>query len=839
LDGLGYGWSWNLTHFNPVNNQLTTSQGQSFILQQDNMGHWWPRYHKIRDMQITGNKKTHFTITYINGLREILDHDGYEIHLEQQDGKKVKFSYISGTHLLSMISDDLGHKITLIRKHNSLTVTSYNSDGKPVNIYINNDDNQLHSITLSGDEHQDKQGIYMHYSPVNHLLNQFIYPTGLTKSIHYNCYLAMKMPLFYSNQKRALCVVTSQVVDPGSAQPEMVTQYSYDQTNNNDHNYLGFNSGLDVMPGAQKDILFEAPAAYTYQTSEDNGLSKIVRTYNKYHLLIDTKLYNNKTEHLLAETHNFFCRTDQYDGCVHTRFEELPVTYTLPLKIETYTWGDSSGYPAIDITQQSYDNNGRIISKTDAYGRRKTIKYCPVHGNTFCPAEPAEWSLNTLAESVTYYPSDTVPSTLILPIKTVSNFYQKEPNINGQGYILVLNKQVSTFGHQSNITTRQYYHNKDDYATYGLLKTLVLTNGVKSGQKQDKLTREYHYIINTNKETRTFYSILKNDNSEQRSSAVTVSLFTHQKLQITDASGQNITRYHYDNQGRLIQIDTAVDTDFAVSKYYHYTVSPELNQVIVTNPNNLQQKIIFDGAGRKLKNFSEIINSLGKAKHNQWQLINSTTYDANGRIAATYSYDYKNSLNQPKQLKTTYDYTVTGRILRKNLPDGEIIAKRYDDPDRCVVSYNLDKKGDHSAISVAKGNILDKPVKQILLPESIDLPLYAKQYCTTTNQFTEAKITTVTYDGYGRKTSSTDPEGKKVTLYYNDRGLVSKMIDPVGDRIYNTYNLTGKIIKKWIEPVKDNHQYLLFSAQYNAAGEPIWQAGEDGKRTLFTYTSDG
>ena len=32
-DKLGYGWKWNLTHFNPVTHQLTTSTGQNFYLQ--------------------------------------------------------------------------------------------------------------------------------------------------------------------------------------------------------------------------------------------------------------------------------------------------------------------------------------------------------------------------------------------------------------------------------------------------------------------------------------------------------------------------------------------------------------------------------------------------------------------------------------------------------------------------------------------------------------------------------------------------------------------------------------------------------------------------------------
>ncbi|MCY4329144.1 MAG: hypothetical protein OXC48_03525, partial [Endozoicomonadaceae bacterium] len=49
-----------------------------------------------------------------NGLRETLDNQGYETILEQQDGWRVHFTYPPGTHRLQSVSDDTGHKITLL-----------------------------------------------------------------------------------------------------------------------------------------------------------------------------------------------------------------------------------------------------------------------------------------------------------------------------------------------------------------------------------------------------------------------------------------------------------------------------------------------------------------------------------------------------------------------------------------------------------------------------------------------------------------------------------------------------------------------------------------------------
>ncbi|MCY4329054.1 MAG: hypothetical protein OXC48_03055, partial [Endozoicomonadaceae bacterium] len=279
-DNLGQGWSWNLTHFNPQNNQLFTSQGQSFNLQQTSDGHWWSRYHKLHDLKIDGSKKKHFRITYANGLREILNHQGYEIRLEQQDGMGVNFSYQPGTHRLTSICDDQGNKIDLVWHENYLTVISHDSNGKPVRINLSFINNKLRKVTLQSNQNQPDQGLYINYN--NNLLNSLHYSSGIEKRITYDCNNAMKIALNNDSRINASCVVVREIINPGSFQPKSVISYAYDQSSHNEHNYLGFNSGLEQLPGMTTDVLFEAPVNYTYKTTEDNGLVKQIRTYNKY-----------------------------------------------------------------------------------------------------------------------------------------------------------------------------------------------------------------------------------------------------------------------------------------------------------------------------------------------------------------------------------------------------------------------------------------------------------------------------------------------------------------------------------------------------------------------------
>ncbi|MCY4329133.1 MAG: hypothetical protein OXC48_03470, partial [Endozoicomonadaceae bacterium] len=842
IDGLGVGWRWNLAHFNPATNQLATSQGQIFNLQETKDGTWQPRYHKLHDIQITGNKKTNFVITYSNGLREILNNDGFETRLEQQNGYGVTFNYVSGTNLLSNICDDQGHKIVLTRKAGSLIITSDDTYGKPVSIWLHYLNDELRSISLSGaDNNNSSMNIYIQYD--GHLLNNISYPSGLQKNITYDC--DSEMPVeSYSYDQHYLCVVSQESTDPGANQPEMTVNYSYGKSNANEHNYLGFNSGLSTIPGLSTDVLFAAPTNYTYTTKQDNGTITQIHTYNKYHLLINVQLISDRTGHLLSSVHNFFCRTDEYDGCANTSFTDLPVTYSLPLKVVTKIWGEYSESPAVETIEHSYDMYGRLTSTTDSYGRKQIITYCPASGNAACPAEPPKWSLSTMVQSVIMQPADTLSAPPTKPL-TIQSFYQKMPNITGSDYILVPKLKIVSSNNQKIVTTRQYYDNKKDPFEYGLLKTIKVTGTLSSDKTLTSVTKNYYYILGTDKTTRTTYSTIKiSANQFSRSPAKTISMFTNQVLKITDPENKDIVYYHYDKQGRMIQTDSGAGTAFLVSKYYQYKISPQQVQLTIINSNGVQKKIIFDGLGRALTLLREAISTSGKAEPGKWILAKKRAYDSGGHVISKQNY-YTDASNNLHYLTTTFDYDDLGRLIRKHLPDHETLVKEYDDLDRCVVNFRYDSKMVHSAIIVTHSNILDKPVRQSVFPANFinSNAITAISLCEISDIPPVARTSLVAYDGFGRAIKFTDQKGRVVTENYDALGHVTDIINPAGDKIHNVYNLTGQLVQKWIIPANNGKQtskkYLLDSAQYNAAGKLLWKAGEDGKKTTYTYTADG
>ena len=465
--------------------------------------------------------------------------------------------------------------------------------------------------------------------------------------------------------------------------------------------------------------------------------------------MTDEQQISNRTGRILSAVHYYFCRTDQPDGCAHSSFADLPATYSLPLKIITRVWGNAADKPAVTTTTMYYDSQGRGIRQKDIYGRVTVNHYCPISGNISCPAVSKVWPFTSLVESTTSYPADTESSTDSPSPVTTYNYYHKEINHNSKGYISVLDHQTVKSGNQQMTTTRYYYNNPDDRLTYGLLKSIILTGQKNGVHLSDSVSRNYYYIKSPDSYTKTTYSSIKlSKNKSLMSNYITTSLFTNQILRTTDTVKNNSNYYYYDQWDRLIKTECSSGTDFAASIYYSYTTSYNINQVFITAVNGLQKKTIFDSAGRVLESFTEVINKEGKQQPGYWRPVQKNYYDQYGRIARQSSYIIGES-GIAKVLNTLSDYDDTGRVVRVHLPDGGMTVMRYDDSDKCVISYQQNRQGKRSVISVSQANILGKPIKQWILPATNSPLPSTRSLCLNSDKRPEARVSVITYDGLG------------------------------------------------------------------------------------------
>ncbi len=850
-DHLGAGWAWNLAHYNPATHQLNTAGGKSFFLKQQPDGSWHPLYHKLKDVIITNNEKGGLVIKSTNGLQDILDRDGYEIRMEQQNGDGVAFKYIPGSHILREIEDDNGHSIWLTKKNNYLTVTSYSVQGHSVNMRISLENNEVRNICFpesSSHQHTANHSRLVHLSydtwhNSQNLLTGVHYFTGMKKEFTYDCSHEMELPNIINNLNpfqpyASICVVKQVRTIPGANQPPMNIDYSYTSTNSNNHDYLGFNAGLTRLTNLKTDILFETPASYTYQTKEDNEQVQTIRTYNKYHLLIDTKTVSDKTNKLLTETIVYFCRTDKQDGCANTSFNQLLDTYSLPLKVVTKKWGDNFSAPAITTVNRSYDDYGRLISQTDSYGRKTETVYCPQNGDRFCPAAPADWPVASLAEQTKKFPAPLKNSALLSPVITTMT-YKKEDNRNKAGYTLVLYKSNVQSDNEQRIEIRQYYQDKNNPLTYGLLKQKQLTGMNLPAESVKNITHHYQYTLNKSG-TETISDYIDTANNQSVSSSITEkSLFIPKTLRVISADKKNIQTFEYDELGRLTARTDATGTPFTATVRNQYRLSATENSVIVTAPNGIQKKLIFDGLGRKLATYIEKMDLQGHLQPGLWQQQTQISYNSEGEVAISTRYaENDEKKGAPAALTTRFDYDVLGRLIRKYLPDGETEVTEYDNAHRCVVHYTEDEQNNRTSVIIGLNSVTGKPTEQIILPATTGTLPSVRILCTQGDKQSDAKVFRMTYDGFDRLISTEDPMGRVVQKQYDIFGHVTDIINPVGDKLHNVYDLTGHVIQHLVMP-KQGGQYLLASASFNAAGQKLWSSGEDSKKNIYHYNING
>jgi len=460
------------------------------------------------------------------------------------------------------------------------------------------------------------------------------------------------------------------------------------------------------------------------------------------------------------------------------------------------------------LTIYEYDNNGNVLSKTDALGNTTKFSY-------------DEWGNETsVTNALGYSTSCTYDQFRNVTTETDEFGNAKTFQYNDKGQVLQYKDPdgyTSTYNYNDSGNLISYKNIDGDTVTSNIFdksgNLLSMTNSAGNTSEYDynsdgaltkyidyhKNETTYEYDNNGNHISQSFSAkddngqilsgfLLKEYDSSNRvvksknalgQTSITTFNEIGKKSSIIDSNG-NETRFEYNNVGR----ESAIYYPDGTEESYAYDLNG--NRTSHTNRNGLTTYYEYDALDRLVKTISN-------------DTVDSTLeYDAVGKIIKS-----TDSMGN----STSYEYDAAGR------------KTKIIDPKGHVTQFTYNKHGNRLSMTDANGHQTkfeyDKLGRRI------------KTIFPDNSTFLEA------YDALGRNVSQTDPNGNRTKFEYDESGKLTKVIDPYGNITSYTYNGAGNITSQ-IDPNGHKTQWV-----YNEFGQLIKKILPLGMFESFEYDSQG
>lgn len=271
------------------------------------------------------------------------------------------------------------------------------------------------------------------------------------------------------------------------------------------------------------------------------------------------------------------------------------------------------------------------------------------------------------------------------------------------------------------------------------------------------------------------------------------------------------TTYLYDSWNRLIRTTDYLGKQINTT----YAESSNLYTVTSTGSNSSSEIVKYD----RLKRKTEVWN---RDVMGQW-VKKKYLYDKFSRV---YKESEPYTSSSPTQWNET-QYDFYGRIIKTIAHTGKVTNITYSGLDVTVndgtKSVTTRKDGMGNVISVQDPG------------GTITYTYFGNGNLKSTNY--GGLTTTITQDGWGRKTRLTDPTSGTYNYEYNGFGETTKEITPKGTTT-NTYNSAGRLTRKVIT---GDHTNMTINYSYNSSTKlPTYTSmtSSDGNNSNYTYTYD-
>lgn len=329
--------------------------------------------------------------------------------------------------------------------------------------------------------------------------------------------------------------------------------------------------------------------------------------------------------------------------------------------------------------------------------------------------------------------------------------------------------------------------------------------------------------------------------------------YTYDSLgnKITEKTGDSLTAYEYDGEGRIRKIiqptgeeivytydkrgNCLTETDGRGNSYV-YTYDAASNLTSSTDPLGNKTSYIYDIYGRCVKVTDPKGNGTAYAYDGNGNCIRQT--DAAGTVTAM-TYDALNRLTKISvktsggENVTSFTYDKAGRVISVTDGEGNAVHAAYD-------SF-----GNLTTLTDAEGNQLENNTYDARgeLVSSVDAlgNITACGYdragniteiveCLNSGLQTEKSYT---YDADGRLLACVDEEGGRTAQTYDAKGNVTSVTDPVGGMSTYSYDSMNRVTEI-VNAIGVKNTYA-----YNAEGLLSESRNGKGEKTTYTYDAAG
>lgn len=751
--GWGRGWSLGLSSYNRKTHKLTLASGVSYRIY-ISKGRIIVRDKKLQDTWVTLDGDN-LVVSHKNGLIERLARpdETYDEwlpeHVYSNEGRSISLKYmlVRGRRVLHEVHDQQ-HRVVALSyetKDQSASITVWpDHPQRRLKFVLRVRNGWLRQITL---DHGPAERLAWSFD--YRLLNGFLVmtevraPGGSVESIEYS---PQKHQLPLGAPIKALPAVRRSVLAPGSGLPRITRVYEY-----SDKNFLGYQSELRWAQDG--DHLHGHKGPYTYSCTErlvtgvgdkTVELSRIERTYNRFHLMISEKSVSNGKVQQRTITYHDVDGLDFYDQPAHFQLQKTSVV--------SYVDTSKNASSRTETTQTTYDESGNLLTQINPSGAREDYVYYPAEGAEGCPPNPLGFITALKERSVTPSP-DFAPA----PVVIVRFTYIDLPSMREGGHRFLLPQSEKLFeggNTKPSVDTRFAYIEDSSDAFHGRLKS--------RSQTEHKGNRRFEFKYSIDGDwVETLQQL--HVGSDRHDRKVWHDRFTGQEIKAWDGAGNELVK-KYDNLNRVVS-ETAVfdgaDIASRITQFYGESQPVDGATIGITSIRGVLSKVWLDGVGRTAKVEVQDVDSPEKPM----RLSYEAHYDNVGRLVGEVSQDWFDG--KATASTTTYSYDGWGRVCRTVGPD-DVAVNDVFDPVSLTRTCWCDGAGKTRSVL----NVFGKPDRE----ERID----SENVVTVTATFS--------YDGLGRCLTQTNEAGFETSFSYDLFGRLIETILPDGTSIRKKYD---------------------------------------------------